>query len=78
MWLVVKARRKNIVKFTSATGPFIEVELIYYIEKLGIKFREIPINHIEKVIARHPYYIFRSIIKNFIKLFVFKLKRLNQ
>ena len=69
---------KKIVKFTTATGPFIEVELIYYIEKLGIKFREIPINHIEKVIARHPYYIFRSIIKNFIQLFVFKLKRLNQ
>jgi glycosyltransferase involved in cell wall biosynthesis len=69
---------KKLVKFTSATGPFIEVELIYLIEKLGIQFREIPINHIEKVIARHPYYIFRSIIQNFIKLFVFKLKRLNQ
>ncbi len=69
---------KKIVKFTSATGPFIEVELIYFIEKLGIKFREIPINHIEKVIARHPYYIIRSIVKNFIKLFVFKLRRLNQ
>ncbi len=69
---------KKIVKFTSATGPFIEVELIYFIEKLGIKFREIPINHIEKVIARHPYYIIQSIVKNFIKLFVFKLRRLNQ
>lgn len=69
---------KKLVKSTSATGPFIEVELIYLIEKLGIKFREIPISHIEKVIARHPNYIFQSIIKNFIKLFVFKLMRLNQ
>ena len=68
---------KKLVKFTSATGPFIEVELIYLIEKLGIKFCEIPINHIEREIARHPYYIFRSIIKNFIQLFTFKLKRLN-
>lgn len=68
---------KNLVKFTSATGPFIEVELIFLIEKLGIKYREIPINHIEKELARHPYYILRSIIKNFFKLFTFKLKRLN-
>lgn len=78
----LKAYRANIgkklVKSTSATGPFIEVELIYLIEKLGINFREIPINHIEKVIARHPYYIFRSIVTNFIQLFTFKLKRLNQ
>lgn len=69
---------KNLVKYTSAKGPFIEVELIYLIEKLGIKYREIPINHIEKEIARHPYYIFRSIIQNFIKLITFKLKRLYQ
>ena len=68
---------KKLVKFTSASGPFIEVELTYLIEKLGIKFREIPINHIEKEIARHPYYILRSIFINFIKLFTFKLKRIS-
>lgn len=68
---------KKIVKLTSATGPFIEVELMYLIEKYGIKFQEIPINHIEKEIARHPYYILRSIIKNFFQLFNFKLKRVS-
>ncbi|MFX0011512.1 MAG: glycosyltransferase family 2 protein [Candidatus Hermodarchaeota archaeon] len=65
---------KKIVKFTSATGPFIEVELMYLIEKWRIKFQEIPINHIEKEIARHPYYILRSILKNFIQLFKFRLR----
>ena len=69
---------KKLVKFTSAMGPFIEVELVYLIERLSIKFREIPINHIEKELARHPYYIVKSIIKNFIQLFIFKLKRLSQ
>ena len=48
--------------------------LIYLIEKLGIEFLEIPINHIEKEIARHPLYIIRSIMKNFVKLILFKLR----
>lgn len=66
---------KKITKFTSATGPFIEVELVYLIEKLGIEFQEIPINHVEKELARHPYYIIRSIIRNLIKLITFRLIR---
>ena len=65
---------KKIIRYTTANGPFIEVELIYLLEKLGIEFLEIPINHIEKEIARHPIYIIRSITKNFIKLILFKLR----
>lgn len=68
---------KKFFKYTKAKGPFIEVELIYLIERTRIKFYEIPINHIEKEIARHPLYIVRSILKNFINLFAFKLKNLN-
>jgi len=65
---------KKIVKHTTANGPFIEVELVYLLEKLGIKYLEIPLNHIEKEIARHPTYIIRSIMKNFVKLILFKLR----
>ena len=68
---------KKLFKYTKAKGPFIEVELIYLIEKTRIKFYEIPINHIEKEIARHPLYIVRSIFKNFISLLTFKLKNKN-
>ena len=68
---------KKIIKYTTANGPFIEVELIYLLEKLGIEFLEIPINHIEKEIARHPLYIIRSIMKNFVKLILFKLRLVN-
>ena len=65
---------KKIIRYTVADGPFIEVELIYLLEKLGIEFLEIPINHIETEIARHPTYIIRSIMKNFVKLILFKLR----
>jgi len=65
---------KKIIKHTIANGPFIEVELVYLLEKLGIKYLEIPLNHIEKEIARHPSYIIRSIMKNFVKLILFKLR----
>lgn len=68
---------KKLVKYTTATGPFIEVELVYLLERTGMKFYEIPVNHIEKKIARHPLYIVRSILKNFINLFAFKLKNIN-
>ena len=68
---------KKLVKYTAADGPFIEVELVYLLTKSGLKFLEIPINHIEKVIARHPLYIIRSILKNFIQLFTYKLKTIN-
>ena len=68
---------KKLVKYTAANGPFIEVELVYLIKKSGLKFFEIPINHIEKVLARHPLYIIRSIVKNFIQLFTYKLKTIN-
>lgn len=67
---------KKIVKLTSATGPFIEVELVYLIEKLGIEFQEFPINHVEEELARHPYYIIRSIIRNLIKLITFRLLKI--
>jgi len=65
---------KKIIRQTKANGPFIEVELVYLLEKLGIEFLEIPINHIEKEIARHPTYIIRSIVKNFAQLLLFKLR----
>jgi glycosyltransferase involved in cell wall biosynthesis len=64
---------KNIVKYTSAKGPFIEIELINLIERMRIEYCEIPVNHIEKEIARHPFYIIRSIFKNFIELIKYKL-----
>lgn len=65
---------KKLVKYTASDGPFIEVELVYLLKKSGLKFFEIPINHIEKEIARHPLYIIRSILKNFIQLFTYKLR----
>lgn len=65
---------KKLVKYTTAKGPFIEVELVYLIERMGIKFWEIPVNHIEKKIARHPLYIVRSILNNFINLFKYKFR----
>ena len=65
---------KNLVKYTTSKGPFIEVELVYLIKRTRIKFYEIPVNHIEKEIARHPLYIFRSILKNFVELIKFKLR----
>jgi len=68
---------KKLVKYTSADGPFIEVEFIYLLKKSGLKYFEIPINHIEKEFARHPNYIIRSIMKNFIQLFTYKLKTIN-
>jgi glycosyltransferase involved in cell wall biosynthesis len=68
---------KKLVKHTSADGPFIEVEFVYLLKKSGLNFFEIPINHVEKEFARHPYYIFRSILKNFIQLLTFKLKAIN-
>ncbi len=64
---------KKLVKYTNARGPFIEVELVFLLKKAEIKFYEISVNHIEKKIARHPIYIIRSILENFIKLFVYKL-----
>lgn len=68
---------KKLVKYTSADGPFIEVEFVYLLKKSRLKYYEIPINHIEKEFARHPYYIIRSILKNFIQLFTYKLKTIN-
>ena len=68
---------KKLVKYTSANGPFIEVEFVYLLKKSGLKYCEIPINHIEKQIARHPYYIIRSVLKNFIQLLTYKLKTIN-
>jgi len=68
---------KKLVEYTASAGPFIEVELVYLLKKSGLKFFEIPINHIEKVIARHPLYIIQSIMKNFIQLFAYKLKLIN-
>jgi glycosyltransferase involved in cell wall biosynthesis len=65
---------KKIVNHTSANGPFIEVEIVYLLEKLGVEYLEIPIDHIEKEIARHPTYIIRSIMKNFVKLILFKIR----
>ncbi|MFX1568282.1 MAG: glycosyltransferase [Promethearchaeota archaeon] len=64
---------KKLVKYTVAKGPFIEIELVSLIKMMGIKYCEIPVNHIEKVIARHPFYIIRSIFKNFIELIKYKL-----
>ena len=69
---------KKLVKHTTSKGPFIEVELSYLIKKARMNFYEIPVNHIEKEIARHPLYIFRSIFKNFIELLKYKLKSLNK
>ncbi len=65
---------KKLVKHTTAKGPFIEVELVYLMNKIGIEFCEIPVNHIEKEIARHPLYIVRSILMNFIKLIKYKFQ----
>ncbi|MFX0076196.1 MAG: glycosyltransferase family 2 protein, partial [Candidatus Hermodarchaeota archaeon] len=65
---------KRLVKFTSADGPFIEVEFVYLLKKSGLTYLEIPINHIEREFARHPYYIIRSILNNFIQLLIYKLK----
>lgn len=67
---------KQLVNHTIAKGPFIEVELAYLIEKMRLNFCEIPVNHIEKNIARHPFYIIRSILKNFIELFKYRLTNL--
>jgi len=67
---------KSLVKYTTSKGPFIEVELIYLLKKTGMEFYEIPVNHIEKEVARHPIYIIRSIIKNFIELLNYKLRSL--
>lgn len=64
---------KKLVKSTTAKDPFIEVELAYLIKKANISYHEIPINHIEKEIARHPLYLVRTILKNFINLFRYKL-----
>jgi glycosyltransferase involved in cell wall biosynthesis len=69
---------KNLVKYTTSKGPFIEVELAYLLKRTRIKYYEIPVNHIEKEIARHPLYIFRSIFKNFIELLKYKLRSLNK
>jgi len=68
---------KKLVKYTSADGPFIEVEFVYLLKKSGLKYFEIPINHIEKELARHPYYIIRSIFRNFIQLLTYKLRTIN-
>jgi hypothetical protein len=68
---------KKLVKYTFADGPFIEVEFVYLLKKSGLRYFEIPINHIEKEFARHPYYIIRSILKNFIQLITYKLKTIN-
>ncbi|MFX1358780.1 MAG: hypothetical protein ACFE8T_00420, partial [Promethearchaeota archaeon] len=65
---------KKLVKYTTAKGPFIEVELVYLIKMIRLKFYEIPVNHIEKGIARHLSYIIRSILKNFIELFKYKFR----
>ncbi|NHJ20019.1 MAG: glycosyltransferase [Candidatus Lokiarchaeota archaeon] len=65
---------KELVKYTKANGPFIEVELVYLLKKRGLKYFEIPINHVEKEFARHPYYIIRSILKNFVQLLSYRLK----
>lgn len=67
---------KELVKRTTANGPFIEVELAYLIDKRGISYYEIPVNHIEKSIARHPIYIIRSIIKNFIELLKYRIMKI--
>jgi len=67
---------KTLVSYTTSKGPFIEVELVNLIEKMGIKFYEIPVNHIEKNLARHPFYIIRSILKNFIELLKYKFRNL--
>ena len=64
---------KILVQHTTSKGPFIEVELSYLIKRTRRKFYEIPINHIEKEIARHPFYIFSSIFKNFVELIKYKL-----
>ncbi len=64
---------KKLAKLTTAKGPFIEVELVYLLKTLGIEFYEIPVNHIEKDLARHLVYIIRSIVKNFIKLLKYEL-----
>lgn len=68
---------KKLVKYTASNGPFIEVELIHLLKKSGLKYYEIPINHFERELARHPLYIIRSIFKNFIQLFTYKLKTIN-
>lgn len=64
---------KKLVSYTNAIGPFIEVELIYLIHKLNLRFIEIPVNHIERELARHPRYILKSVLKNFIDLFKYRL-----
>ncbi len=65
---------KKLVKYTEAKGPFIEVELCYLIKMTRMKFYEIPVNHIERGIARHLLYIIRSILKNFIELLKYKFR----
>ncbi len=69
---------KKLIKYTTSQDPFIEVELVYLLERTAIKFYEIPVNHTEKEIARHPLYIVLSILKNFISLFTYKFKRVNK
>ncbi|MFX1385409.1 MAG: glycosyltransferase [Promethearchaeota archaeon] len=69
---------KRLARVTTAKGPFIEIELVYLIERMGIKFCEIPVNHIEKEIARHPFYIVRSVLKNFIELFKYRIINLKK
>ncbi|MFW9902071.1 MAG: glycosyltransferase family 2 protein [Candidatus Thorarchaeota archaeon] len=64
---------KEMVKKTISKGTFIEIELVNLIKRMGIKYSEIPVNHIEREIARHPFYILRSILKNFIELIKLKL-----
>ncbi|WP_287582759.1 glycosyltransferase family 2 protein [Candidatus Borrarchaeum sp.] len=66
---------KKLVKLTTAKGPFIEVELVCLLNAKSLKFYEIPLNHIEEEIARHPLYIVRSILKNFIELFKLKFHK---
>lgn len=65
---------KRLVKFTKSKGPFIEVELVCLLKATGLKFYEIPLNHIEEKIARHPLYIVRSILKDIIELFEYKFR----
>lgn len=59
---------KEIIKKTKSNTPFIEVEIAAIIKNTGISYIEIPINHTETEIARHPRYIIKSIYKHVFEL----------
>lgn len=60
---------KQILRKTNAHGPFIEVEIGVIVKNSGIKYAEIPINHIEEK-TRHFWYILKSVIIGFYDILI--------